>query len=30
VLMKPEHESWLPAIWEKLMAACEEVAQADR
>lgn len=29
VLMKPEHGSWLPAIWEKLMAACEEVAQVD-
>lgn len=26
VLMKPEHESWLPTIWEKLMAACGEVA----
>lgn len=25
VLMKPEHEAWLPAIWEKLTAACDEV-----
>jgi tyrosine decarboxylase / aspartate 1-decarboxylase len=30
VLMKPEHESWLPAIWEKLMAACEEVSPRGR
>jgi tyrosine decarboxylase / aspartate 1-decarboxylase len=28
VLMKPEHEVWLPAIWEKLMAACEEVGSS--
>jgi tyrosine decarboxylase / aspartate 1-decarboxylase len=25
VLMKPEHEAWLGAIWEKLTAACDEV-----
>jgi tyrosine decarboxylase/aspartate 1-decarboxylase len=24
VLMKPEHEAWLPAIWKKLNAACEQ------
>jgi len=24
VLMKPEHEAWLDAIWERLAAACEE------
>ncbi len=24
VLMKPEHEAWLPAIWERLSAATEE------
>ena len=26
VLMKPEHEAWLDAIWAGLMAACEEVS----
>ena len=25
VLMKPEHEAWLDAIWERLTAACVEV-----
>jgi glutamate/tyrosine decarboxylase-like PLP-dependent enzyme len=25
VLMKPEHEAWLDRIWERLIAACEEV-----
>jgi hypothetical protein len=25
VLMKPEHEAWLDAIWERLTAACAEV-----
>ncbi|HEX3891634.1 MAG TPA: pyridoxal-dependent decarboxylase [Terracidiphilus sp.] len=25
VLMKPEHESWLGAIWTRLQEACEEV-----
>ena len=25
VLMKPEHEAWLDAIWERLTAACDEV-----
>ena len=25
VLMKPEHEAWLDAIWERLTAACTEV-----
>jgi len=24
VLMKPEHHAWMGAIWEKLIAACEE------
>jgi hypothetical protein len=24
VLMKPEHEAWLPAIWKKLNEACEQ------
>jgi glutamate/tyrosine decarboxylase-like PLP-dependent enzyme len=24
VLMKPEHEAWLDAIWERLTAACKE------
>jgi glutamate/tyrosine decarboxylase-like PLP-dependent enzyme len=24
VLMKPEHREWLPAIWEKLSASCNE------
>jgi glutamate/tyrosine decarboxylase-like PLP-dependent enzyme len=26
VLMKPEHEAWLDRIWERLSAACKEVA----
>jgi glutamate/tyrosine decarboxylase-like PLP-dependent enzyme len=25
VMMKPEHEAWLDAIWERLTAACTEV-----
>jgi tyrosine decarboxylase / aspartate 1-decarboxylase len=25
VLMKPEHEAWMDAIWERLVAACGEV-----
>ncbi len=25
VLMKPEHEAWMDAIWERLSAACTEV-----
>ncbi len=25
VLMKPEHEAWLDAIWERLAAACAEI-----
>jgi glutamate/tyrosine decarboxylase-like PLP-dependent enzyme len=25
VLMKPEHAAWLPAIWDRLSAACAEV-----
>jgi hypothetical protein len=25
VMMKPEHEAWLDAIWERLTAACAEV-----
>jgi glutamate/tyrosine decarboxylase-like PLP-dependent enzyme len=25
VLMKPEHEAWMDAIWERLTAACDEV-----
>jgi glutamate/tyrosine decarboxylase-like PLP-dependent enzyme len=25
VLMKPEHEAWMDAIWERLTAACAEV-----
>ncbi len=25
VLMKPEHEAWLDAIWERLTAACAEI-----
>ena len=25
VLMKPEHEAWLDRIWERLIAACDEV-----
>jgi glutamate/tyrosine decarboxylase-like PLP-dependent enzyme len=25
VLMKPEHEAWLDAIWQRLTAACDEV-----
>jgi hypothetical protein len=25
VLMKPEHEAWLDAIWERLTAASAEV-----
>lgn len=25
VLMKPEHESWLDAIWDKLTAACKQI-----
>ncbi len=28
VLMKPEHEAWMGAIWERLSAACEEVCGA--
>jgi len=28
VLMKPEHEAWLDAIWERLTAACAEVLEA--
>jgi glutamate/tyrosine decarboxylase-like PLP-dependent enzyme len=28
VLMKPEHEAWLDAIWERLTAACTEVMGA--
>ncbi|MGA9068900.1 MAG: aminotransferase class I/II-fold pyridoxal phosphate-dependent enzyme [Terracidiphilus sp.] len=28
VLMKPEHEAWLDAIWERLTAACAEVLSA--
>ena len=28
VLMKPEHEAWIGAIWERLSAACAEVAGA--
>ena len=27
VLMKPEHEAWLGEIWERLSAACAEVAR---
>ncbi len=27
VLMKPEHEAWLDEIWERLSAACAEVAR---
>lgn len=26
VLMKPEHEAWIGEIWERLSAACDEVA----
>jgi glutamate/tyrosine decarboxylase-like PLP-dependent enzyme len=26
VLMKPEHEAWMGRIWERLSAACDEVA----
>jgi hypothetical protein len=25
VLMKPEHETWLDRIWERLTASCDEV-----
>jgi glutamate/tyrosine decarboxylase-like PLP-dependent enzyme len=25
VLMKPEHETWLPAIWEKLLSSCDGI-----
>jgi tyrosine decarboxylase / aspartate 1-decarboxylase len=28
VLMKPEHEAWVDAIWERLTAACGEVLGA--
>ena len=28
VLMKPEHEAWLDAIWERLTVACAEVLEA--
>jgi glutamate/tyrosine decarboxylase-like PLP-dependent enzyme len=28
VLMKPEHEAWLDAIWERLTAACADVLEA--
>jgi tyrosine decarboxylase/aspartate 1-decarboxylase len=28
VLMKPEHEKWLDEIWDRLMAASSEVAEA--
>ncbi len=28
VLMKPEHEAWLGAIWERLSAACDEVERS--
>jgi len=28
VLMKPEHEQWLDAIWERLMAASREATEA--
>lgn len=29
VLMKPEHEAWMGEIWERLSAACGEVAGAE-
>ena len=29
VLMKPEHEAWIGAIWERLDAACREVEAAQ-
>jgi glutamate/tyrosine decarboxylase-like PLP-dependent enzyme len=30
VLMKPEHAEWLPAIWERLSASCNEaIGQSD-
>jgi hypothetical protein len=28
VLMKPEHEAWLDAIWERLTAACADALEA--
>jgi glutamate/tyrosine decarboxylase-like PLP-dependent enzyme len=28
VLMKPEHEAWLDAIWQRLTASCDEVMGA--
>jgi len=28
VLMKPEHEAWMDAIWERLSAACEGVVRS--
>jgi hypothetical protein len=28
VLMKPEHETWLNEIWERLMAASSEIIEA--
>ncbi len=28
VLMKPEHQAWLPVIWEKLSSACTHVLEA--
>jgi glutamate/tyrosine decarboxylase-like PLP-dependent enzyme len=30
VLMKPEHEAWLDAIWERLTAACVEVLGEEK
>jgi tyrosine decarboxylase / aspartate 1-decarboxylase len=30
VLMKPEHEAWMDRIWERLSAACAEVAGKSR
>ena len=30
VLMKPEHEAWMGAIWQRLSAACDEVAAGSR
>jgi len=28
VLMKPEHEGWIDAIWEKLLASCASLKGA--
>jgi tyrosine decarboxylase/aspartate 1-decarboxylase len=30
VLMKPEHEAWLDAIWERLTAACADVLGEEK